>query len=81
MGIGQIDPRYQGKRFGYMAVLLLARKIVKDFNVDAFFHVRRGNTRADQDLKDRNAQLIDTFSWISVEQNNEPCSKPLFGRL
>lgn len=81
MGIGRIDPRYQGKHFGYLAILLLAQKIAKDFNVEAFFHILRGNTRADSDLKASEMELIDTFSWISVKQNMEPYKVPWWGHL
>lgn len=81
MGIGRIDPRYKGNHYGYLAVLLLAQKIVDDFNVDAFFHVLRGNTRADRDLKASDVELIDTFSWISVKKNKEPYNVPWWGHL
>lgn len=81
MGIGRVDPRYEGNHLGYMAIISLAQKIVQDFNVDAFFHVLRGNSKADKDLAASNAELIDTFSWISVKQNKEPYKMPWWGHL
>lgn len=81
MGVARTDPRYVGHNYGHLAAWLLAEKIEEEFNVEPFFQINIKTNKSTKDLKQFNAELIDTFCWISVKLKTKATIHPAWGHL
>lgn len=79
MGVARTDPRYQGQYFAQIAAFLLAEKIAKEFGIDAYAQIMNGNKRPQIGVKRNDLDIIDTFSFISVDNKNG--TFPCYGHL
>jgi hypothetical protein len=81
MGVGQVDMRFGGNRYGHIAISALAVKIAKDFDTDVHFEIVNGNLQAEKSARLANLPIIDTQSWILAKRRKRLLTVPMWGHL
>jgi hypothetical protein len=81
MGVGSVDKRFSGNRFGHVAITALAVKIAKDYDTDVFFEIVHGNTLARSLAESVKLHVIDTQSWVIARRIKKWSPTSVWGHM